>query len=87
MLWPTGPACSSHISAPPQIWTERRQFQSHMFTPTFGVIDLSAITTGMGSLETAVIAGAALVIASGLALMAVKFGGKWLVKVFKSFSA
>lgn len=49
--------------------------------------DLSAVTDGVSSLKTATLAAAATVIAAGIALMAVKFGGKWVVRVFKSFTS
>ena len=50
-------------------------------------IDLSAVTDGATEIKTAVLAAGALVIAAGIALMAVKFGGKWVMRVFKSFSS
>lgn len=52
-----------------------------------GAIDLTAVTGGMSDLAAAALAAGALVIASGLGLMAVKFGGRWVVKVFKSFTS
>jgi len=53
----------------------------------FAVIDLTAVTDGAGDIVTAVLAAAALVIASGLGLMAVKWGGKYVLRLFKSFSS
>ncbi|MBI2510510.1 MAG: hypothetical protein HYV96_00905 [Opitutae bacterium] len=50
-------------------------------------IDLTAVTDGVGELKTALLAAAALAIAAGLAVFAVKFGGKWVVKVWKSFAS
>lgn len=52
-----------------------------------GAIDLSGVTGGIDSLKTAVVTAAALVITAGMSLMAIKFGGRWIVKVFKSFSS
>lgn len=52
-----------------------------------GAIDLTAVTTGLSGLETALISAAALAIASGLAVFAVKFGGKWVVKVWRSLTS
>lgn len=49
--------------------------------------DLDAVVTGITTMQTAVIAAVAGVITAGLALMAVKFGGRWLIKVFKTFSS
>lgn len=52
-----------------------------------GEPDLSAVTTGVTGLKTAVLAAGATVIAAGIALAAVKFGGKWVLRLFKSFSS
>jgi hypothetical protein len=49
--------------------------------------DLSAVTDGVDGLKTAVLAAGATVIAAGIALAAVKFGGKWVLRLFKSFSS
>lgn len=49
--------------------------------------DLSPVTDGVDGVKTAVLGVAATVIGAGLALMAVKFGGKWVVRLFKSFSS
>ena len=52
----------------------------------FGAIDLTAVTGGMDDLSDAVLAGSALVIASGLVIGAIKFGGPWLISLFKRFT-
>lgn len=49
-------------------------------------IDLAPVTDSIGELKTALLAAAALAIGAGLAVFAVKFGGKWVVKVWKSFA-
>lgn len=49
-------------------------------------ISLDAVTTELGSLSTAVVAGAALVIGSALAVGAVYFGGKSLWRFFKGLA-
>ncbi|MBK8583400.1 MAG: hypothetical protein IPL86_16745 [Flavobacteriales bacterium] len=51
-----------------------------------GAIDLTAVTGGLSDLGTAVLGVCAAVIGGGIALMAVKFGGKWVVKLWKSFT-
>lgn len=50
-----------------------------------GAIDLTAITGGLDDLSDAVVLAAAAVIAAGLALGAIKFGGPWLISLFKRF--
>jgi len=50
-------------------------------------VDLTAVTDGMSGLATAALAAGATVIAAAIGLMAVKFGGKWVVRVFKSFTS
>jgi hypothetical protein len=50
-------------------------------------VDLSAVTDGVDDLKTAVLAAGAIVIGAGIALAAVKFGGKWVLRLFKSFSS
>jgi len=52
----------------------------------FGTIDLSDVTTELGSLSTAVVAAAGLVIASALAVGAVYFGGRSLWRFFKGLA-
>jgi hypothetical protein len=52
-----------------------------------GAIDLTAVTDAIAELKTALLAAAAIAIAAGLAVFAVKFGGKWVVKVWKSFAS
>jgi len=52
-----------------------------------GVIDLTAVTDGIDDIKAALVTAAGLAIAAGIALMAIKFGGRWVVKVFKSFSS
>lgn len=49
-------------------------------------VDLTAVTDGITDLKSAALTAAGVVIAAGIGLMAVKFGGRWVVKVFKSFS-
>ena len=49
--------------------------------------DLTAVTDGVGALKTATLAAAATIIPMGILLMSVKFGGKWVVRVFKSFTS
>ena len=50
-------------------------------------VDLTAVTDGVSALKVALLSAAGAVIAAGIGLMAVKFGGKWVVRVFKSFSS
>lgn len=52
----------------------------------FGAIDLSDVTDGMGDLSTALVTAAGLVIAAGLTLGAIRYGGPWLVSLFKRFT-
>jgi len=54
--------------------------------PFLGTIDLSDVTTELGSLSTAVVTAAGLVIASALAVGAVYFGGRSLWRFFKSLA-
>lgn len=49
-------------------------------------IDLSAVTGGMEDLSGAVKTAAGLVITAGLVLGAIKYGGPWLVGLFKRFT-
>lgn len=50
-------------------------------------VDLAPVTDGITDLKTAVLAGAAIAVAAGVAIMAVKFGGKKVVQIFKSMSS
>lgn len=49
-------------------------------------VDLSGVTDELSSVSTAVVAGAALVVASALAVGAVYFGGRSLWRFFKSLA-
>ncbi len=50
------------------------------------VISLTTVTDGIDDVQTAVLAAAAGVITAGVALMAIRYGGRWLVSLFKGFS-
>ncbi|WED65875.1 hypothetical protein PXH66_08220 [Synoicihabitans lomoniglobus] len=50
-------------------------------------MDISAITTELGAIATAGLAAGAIAAVAGVGLMAFKFGGKWAVRVFKSFTS
>lgn len=50
----------------------------------FGEIDLSAVTGAFSSLGTALIAGAALVIAAAMGPLAIKYGVRWLKGLWKA---
>lgn len=50
-------------------------------------ISLAPITTGIADLDTAALAAAATVIGVAVGWFALKFGGKWILKVFKSMTS
>jgi len=50
------------------------------------VISLTAVTEGIDDVQTAVLAGVAGVVTAGVALMAIRYGGRWLITLFKGFS-
>ena len=52
--------------------------------PFLGEISLTPITTALTGLETAILAVVGAIIAGGLSLMAIKFGARWCVKLWKS---
>lgn len=49
-------------------------------------IDLTPVTTGLTGLGTAVLGVCGAMIAAAMGLMAIKFGGKWVMKLWKSFT-
>lgn len=51
-----------------------------------GAIDLTAVTGELTAVGTAVLAAAAVAIVAALSLMAVRFGGAWVVGIFKRLS-
>jgi len=56
-------------------------------TQAHAAIDLTDVTDGITAAEVAIIAAVAIPVTAGLGLMAIKFGGKFLVKLMKSFSS
>jgi len=54
--------------------------------PMIATIDLSGVTTELGSLSTAVVTASGLVIASALAVGAVFYGGRALWRFFKGLA-
>jgi hypothetical protein len=52
----------------------------------FADISLTPITTAVSSLVDALTTGAGTVITSAIGLAALYFGGRWLWRVFKSFT-
>ena len=50
-------------------------------------IDLSPITDGVTEIRIAVATPLLVVIAAGISLLALLWGGSWLVKTFKSYAA
>jgi hypothetical protein len=50
-------------------------------------ISLTPVTAGLGDMDTAVLAAAATVIALAVGWQGLKFGGKWVIKVFKSMAS
>lgn len=57
-----------------------------MNTIILATIDLSGITTELGTVGTAVVAALAAVAAAGLGVMAVRWGGPAAVRFFKSLA-
>lgn len=49
-------------------------------------IDLTPVTTGLTGLGTAVLGVCGAMISAAMGLMAIKFGGKWVMKLWKSFT-
>lgn len=49
-------------------------------------VDLTAVTDAITSTKTAILAKVPLVLTAALALMAIAYGAKWLIKLWKSHS-
>lgn len=54
--------------------------------PAHAAYDLTDVTDEITLLKGDILTAAVIAITAGIALMAVKFGGRWLVRLFKSFS-
>jgi hypothetical protein len=60
--------------------------KSYKMYPVIGTIDLTGVTGPIGDLSTALVTAAGVAITAGLAVAALYFGGRWVWRVFKSFT-